>query len=62
MQRALGLGYQSEWAQYHLPSRRERNVFYTQIGHQVPAGEESLARLGRLDPASAPDEILSHSS
>ena len=27
MQRALGLGYQSEWAQAHLPTRRERNAF-----------------------------------
>jgi hypothetical protein len=62
MQRALGLGYQSEWAQDHLLSRRERNAFYTRIGHQIPAGRESIARLGRLDPASSPDEILSHSS
>jgi hypothetical protein len=62
MQRALGLGYQSEWAQDHLPSRRERNAFYTRIGHQVPTGRESSARLGRLGPALSPDEILSHSS
>jgi hypothetical protein len=62
MQRALGLGYQSEWAQAHLPSRRERNAFYTRIGHQVPTGRESITRLGRLDPTSSPDEILSHSS
>ena len=28
MQRALGQGYQSEWARTHLPRRRERNAFY----------------------------------
>ena len=36
MQRALGLGYQSEWASAHLPTRRERNTFYTSIGRLVP--------------------------
>jgi hypothetical protein len=62
MQRALGFGYQSEWAQERLPSRRERNAFYTQIGYQVPAGREAMARLGQMDPASSPEEILSLSS
>ena len=38
MQRALGLGYQSAWAQSHLPSRRERNDSYTQVGRLVPPG------------------------
>ncbi len=45
MQRAAGLGYQSEWAQSYLPSRRERNAFYTRIGRLVPPGSASLARL-----------------
>ena len=36
MQRALGLGYQSEWAQANLPTRRERNDFYTTVGYRVP--------------------------
>jgi hypothetical protein len=62
MQRALGLGYQSEWAQAHLPSRRERNDFYTRLGYQVPPGEESLARLKLLAPAMSPADILSKSS
>ena len=35
IQRAFGLGYQSEWAKTHLPTRRERNVFYTQIGQLI---------------------------
>jgi hypothetical protein len=32
MQRGLGLGYQSQWAKQHLPTRRERNAFYTRAG------------------------------
>ena len=36
-QRALGIGYQSEWAQAHLPTRRERNDFYTELGRRVSA-------------------------
>jgi len=58
MQRALDLGYQSEWAQSHLPSRRERNDFYTQVGRLVPPGQAGLARLRRLSAAMSPSNIL----
>jgi hypothetical protein len=58
MQRAGRLGYQSEWAQAHLPSRRERNEFYTQIGCQVLPSLEGFTRIKRLTPASSPHEIL----
>jgi len=58
LQRALGLGYQSQWAQTHLPSRRERNEFYTQVGYRVRPGTASLNRLRQLDPTLTPDEIL----
>jgi hypothetical protein len=58
LQRALGLGYQSEWAQHHLPTRRARNEFYTRIGQAVPPGKKGLARLKRLDPALSPAEAL----
>ncbi len=37
-QRALGRGYQSDWANTHLPTRRERNEFYTKLGRQVEPG------------------------
>jgi hypothetical protein len=40
MQRTLGLGYQSKWAQSHLPIRRERNEFYTKIGYQASPGAQ----------------------
>jgi len=59
MQRALGLGYQSAWAQTYLPGRHQRNDFYTRVGYQVPPGHEGLARLRALDPAMSPTEILS---
>ena len=41
MQRALGLGYQSEWAQAHLPTRRERNDFlHAGRARPLPAGQD----------------------
>jgi hypothetical protein len=32
LQRAAGLGYQSDWATKHLPARRKRNAFYAAVG------------------------------
>jgi hypothetical protein len=60
LQRALGLGYASQWAQMHLPSRRERNKFYTQVGYCVRPGKASLDTLKRLDPDMPPAAILAH--
>lgn len=62
MQRALGLGYQSEWAQTHLPSHRERNQFYTKVGRLVPPGEVGVAKLRELDPTMSPGAVLSRLS
>jgi hypothetical protein len=62
LQRALGLGYQSVWARAHLPSRRERNEFYTQVGRLVPPGQVGLARLRQFGPDMAPDGMLSRLS
>ncbi len=47
-QRALGRGYQSEWAKTHFPARPERNAFYTQLGRQVEPGPAGLAKLKQL--------------
>jgi hypothetical protein len=58
LQRTLELGYQSEWAQTHLPSRRERNEFYTKVGYWVKPGKASLDRLKQLDPTMTPADIL----
>ncbi len=58
MERALGLGYQSAWAQAHLPTRRARNAFYTQVGRVVPPGEAGLAQLRRLGADMTPEGVL----
>lgn len=57
MQRALGLGYQSDWAATHLPTRRERNAFYTWIGYHVPPGQQGQAMLGQLSAQMSPADI-----
>jgi len=59
LQRALGLGYQSEWAQAYLPSRRQRNEFYTRIGRRVQPGRPGLAQLERLNRAMPPEDMVS---
>ncbi|HSJ53508.1 MAG TPA: hypothetical protein VLC52_07135, partial [Anaerolineae bacterium] len=58
MQRALGLGYQSDWARAHLPLRRQRNEFYSRAGARILPGAGSMARLRQLSPALSPAEIL----
>ncbi len=57
-QRALELGYQSEWAQQHLPTRRERNAFYTELGRRVEPGPAGLAKLRLLKPTLTPVQVL----
>ena len=58
MQRALGRGYQSEWARQHLPERRERNALYIAVGQAVEPGAEGLARVAALENVSDPDDLL----
>jgi len=58
LQRALGLGYQSDWARAYLPARRERNAFYTQAGRHVTPGQAGLARLKSLTSSLSPAEVL----
>ncbi len=54
LQRTYGLGYQSEWATAHLPTRQARNAFYMKVGYQVAPRKARVA----LDAAMSPDEIL----
>jgi hypothetical protein len=56
--RSLGLGYQSAWAGSYLPTRKERNQFYTQVGKRVPPGAAGRARLAAIQPAMEPAQIL----
>lgn len=58
MQRALGLGYGSAWAETHLPARRQRNAFYAEVGRRVAPGGTGVARLAQCGPGSAPAKIL----
>lgn len=58
LQRAAGLGYQSAWAQSYLPTRRERNAFYTAVGRALPPGAPAWQRLPSLGPEWTPSAIL----
>jgi len=58
MQRVLGLGYNSAWAQMHLPTRRARNAFYVEVGRRVPPGAGGHARLQGLSAGLTPAEVL----
>jgi hypothetical protein len=58
LHRASGLGYQSQWAQQHLPARCDRNAFYTRLGRLVPPGKASLERLGRLGIPDSPEKFF----
>lgn len=60
MQRALGLGYMSEWAKSYLPTRHERNAFYTAIGRRVPPNHKSLVQLRGLGNDPSPADLLTH--
>ncbi len=49
------MGYQSEWADAHLPGRPERNAFYTRAGrHLEPQVGASLP----ISPEMTPAEVL----
>jgi len=58
LQRALGLGYGSAWAAARLPTRRERNAFYTRVGRAAAPGPEAVARVAGLGPAREPEGLL----
>lgn len=50
MARQLGLGYASAWAAGHLPERRVRNAFYTQVGKLVPPGRTLAGITADMSP------------
>lgn len=58
MERALGRGYQSEWARHELPRRGERNAFYTALGALVEPGPGAVERLRGIGERS-PEGVLS---
>jgi hypothetical protein len=58
LQREMGLGYQSEWAQAYLPARRSRKDFYAKMGRLVSPGRMGAERLKLLTPAMSPQDML----
>jgi len=42
LQRSIGLGYLSDWAEHNFPARRERNAFYTKVGRLTPPGKAGI--------------------
>ena len=58
LQGARRLGYQSEWAQTHLPARNVRNVFFETVGRRATPGEARLGRLSDLPAATTPQAVL----
>ena len=58
LQRAHSLGYQSQWAASHLPSRAERNRFYSAVGRKVPPGQAGLRMLHKVTAEMTPADVL----
>jgi hypothetical protein len=58
LQRLLGLGYLSHWAQEHFPSRSSRNAFYQAVGKGLPPGPVGKALVKQLPVKPTPVEIL----
>lgn len=58
MQRSLGLGYQSNWAQEHLPVRKDRNRFYETVGRLADPRQPRTKALRNIDPRAAPEAVL----
>lgn len=60
MMRSAGMGYHSQWTQKHLPTRAERNDFYTQVGRIVNPGRETLKHLcANLSDKLTPFQVIS---
>jgi hypothetical protein len=56
--RYLGIGYQSPWAKSYLPTRRQRNEFYTRAGKLLPPGAAGKHVLSAIQPDIEPARIL----
>jgi len=61
-QRALGRGYQSDWARTHLPDRAGRNGFYVELGRSVSPGSTALRRVRDAAHIEEPQAFLNHLS
>jgi hypothetical protein len=62
LQRHAELGYQSAWAKNYLPTRRQRNDFYTQVGRIVPPTPKGSGPFAAVTPDMSPKDVLAHIS
>jgi hypothetical protein len=62
LQRHVGLGYQSAWAQQQMPTRGQRNDFYTKVGRLVPPVPPGSGPLAGVSDAMSPADVLAHVS
>ncbi len=58
LERHLKMGYQSAWAADQLPTRAQRNAFYTAVGRTVPPGAAGQRLTANVHGDMAPDEVL----
>ncbi len=58
LQRTLSMGFQSDWAKSSLPTRKERNAFFTKIGYTVTPSEEKLKSItSEMEPNAILDML-----
>ena len=58
LHRSLDLGYQSDWANSFLPTRSDRNSFYSRAGHLIPPGLSGIQSMKKLRVTMSPQEII----
>jgi hypothetical protein len=58
LERRKQLGFQSEWAQNHLPSRKERNAFFTEAGKRIAPGATGAQQLASVTEDYSPGDLL----
>ena len=58
MQAILGKGFQSQWAKNYLPSRQERNDFFSTIGRLIEPDSSGRIALDAVNINASPQEIL----
>ncbi|NSW51807.1 MAG: hypothetical protein HPY85_04835 [Anaerolineae bacterium] len=60
MNRYAGMGYMSEWAQQHLPTRKMRNEFFSMVAKLIEPGLAAKSKLASCKPTMEPNAIISY--
>lgn len=58
LERTLGLGYQSQWAQKQLKMHAAKVDFYQGVGHIAKAGTKYLKSVSSLSDLQSPEQVL----